>query len=293
MKLSNLQIVLGILFLSLSLSSCSLFDNENPYDEQMKKDRKIIDQYITDNDISATRTNSGLYYYNLNKGYGTKPASGSIMEIKGELYKLDGTLLDDSLHRVFLADYGTLTYGITEGSLLLNEGGSVNLIIPSGLAFGENSGKYNDVSVEKNTILRAQIALQDVRDKEGQKYYETAKIENYLQVNEYMEYEVLDSGVYKVVLEEGTGEAIGEDIFRLKANYKGTFLDGEEFDKGQNADFRMQEVITGWKIALSSMKKGERALILVPSHVAYGFKGNGEILPYSTLVFEIELLETY
>jgi len=76
----------------------------------------------------------------------------------------------------------------------------------------------------------------------------------------------------------------------------GTLIDGTEFDssikRGEPAEFRLSGVILGWVEALQLMPVGSKFKIYLPEDLAYGASGAGEqILPFSTLIFDVELLE--
>lgn len=83
----------------------------------------------------------------------------------------------------------------------------------------------------------------------------------------------------------------------LKVHYKGTFLDGKEFDSsyGRNQPFEFKlgakQVIQGWEIGTKGMKVGEKRILIVPPQMAYGEQGAGPIPPNTPLRFEIELLD--
>ncbi len=99
---------------------------------------------------------------------------------------------------------------------------------------------------------------------------------------------------YKV-LTEGTG-ATPASTDTVKVNYRGTFINGTEFDSsakhgGQPAQFPVTGVIRGWTEALLKMKVGSKWELFIPSSLAYKDRGNPGIEPGSTLVFEVELLE--
>jgi FKBP-type peptidyl-prolyl cis-trans isomerase len=104
------------------------------------------------------------------------------------------------------------------------------------------------------------------------------------------------SGLYHVVLKEGNGEnpVPGK---KVKVHYMGFFIDGRKFDAsydhGGPFEFRLgrREVIAGWDEGVSRMTKGEKARFIVPSHLGYGSAKSGPVPAYSTLVFEIELLD--
>ena len=82
----------------------------------------------------------------------------------------------------------------------------------------------------------------------------------------------------------------------VKVHYRGTLVDGTEFDssykRGQPAQFQLDAVIPGWQIGLQQMKVGGEYKLYVPYKLAYGERGiPPDIPPFSTLVFEIKLLE--
>ncbi len=103
------------------------------------------------------------------------------------------------------------------------------------------------------------------------------------------------SGLQYKILKQGTGAAPKPDDV-VTTHYRGTFLDGTEFDStyrtNQPATFPVSSVIKGWKEALQAMRVGDKWQLFVPSDLAYGPQGRDEIPPNATLVFEIELLDT-
>lgn len=104
----------------------------------------------------------------------------------------------------------------------------------------------------------------------------------------------LPSGLQYQVLKEGKGEK-PKPTDKVKANYKGTLINGTEFDnsekRGEPATFAVQEVIPGWVEALQLMPVGSKWRLFVPSNLAYGERGAGSLIgPNSTLVFDVELL---
>ncbi|HNS69618.1 MAG TPA: FKBP-type peptidyl-prolyl cis-trans isomerase [Verrucomicrobiota bacterium] len=101
---------------------------------------------------------------------------------------------------------------------------------------------------------------------------------------------------YKVIT-EGTG-AIPRSNDTVTVNYKGTLINGKEFDSsakhgGQPAKFQVNRVVRGWTEALQMMKSGSKWELYLPSTLAYEDRGAGpNIEPGSTLIFEMELLGT-
>ena len=81
----------------------------------------------------------------------------------------------------------------------------------------------------------------------------------------------------------------------VKVHYTGTLIDGTEFDssvsRGEPAEFGVPNVIQGWVEALQLMPVGSKFKLYIPENLAYGANSGGPIPPYSTLIFEVELLE--
>nr|WP_229130325.1 FKBP-type peptidyl-prolyl cis-trans isomerase [Ancylomarina sp. 16SWW S1-10-2] len=104
-----------------------------------------------------------------------------------------------------------------------------------------------------------------------------------------------ESGLQYKVLTAGTGEIPTKDQ-KVKVNYRGTTIDGVEFDssykRNEPATFLASRVIKGWTEALQLMPVGSKWELYIPSELAYGPRGAGaNIGPNSTLIFEVELLE--
>lgn len=104
----------------------------------------------------------------------------------------------------------------------------------------------------------------------------------------------LESGLQYEVLTEGNGQ-IPTINDKITAHYHGTLIDGTVFDssvdRGEPASFPVNGVIAGWTEALQIMPVGSKWKLYVPSDLAYGERGAGQIIgPYSTLIFEVELL---
>ena len=105
----------------------------------------------------------------------------------------------------------------------------------------------------------------------------------------------LPSGLQYEIITEGKGK-LAKAPDQVKCHYEGTLLDGTLFDssikRGQPAVFGVNQVIPGWVEALQLMPEGSKWKLYIPSDLAYGAQGAGEMIPpHSTLVFEVELLE--
>lgn len=106
---------------------------------------------------------------------------------------------------------------------------------------------------------------------------------------------VLPSGLQYEVLQPGKGASPGPRD-RVTVHYRGTLTDGREFDssyrRGQPATFPLDRVIPGWTEGLQLMSVGAHYRLYVPPSLAYGARQAGPMIaPYSTLIFDVELLD--
>ena len=104
-----------------------------------------------------------------------------------------------------------------------------------------------------------------------------------------------ESGLQYKVIKAGNGEIPTKES-SVKVNYKGTLIDGTEFDSSYKrnapATFRADQVIKGWTEALTMMPVGSKWELYIPQELAYGSRETGGLIkPFSTLIFEVELLE--
>ena len=160
-------------------------------------------------------------------------------------------------------------------------------------------GKESQMSQEeiRTTISDLQKRITAERQKElkekGAKNLEESK--KFLAENQKKEgIKTLPSGLQYKVLTEGTGKT-PKETDNVTVNYKGTLIDGTEFDssykKGQPASFQVNGVIKGWTEALQLMKEGSNWQLFIPPELGYGERGAGpQIPPNSTLIFEVELI---
>ena len=133
------------------------------------------------------------------------------------------------------------------------------------------------------TQLQQEI-LEKNKTKGKQFLEENAKRENVIQTASGLQYEILV---------EGNGaKPLASD--KVKVHYHGTLIDGTVFDssirRGEPATFGVTQVIQGWVEALQLMSVGSKYKLYIPQDLAYGAKNQGKIKPFSTLIFEVELL---
>lgn len=136
-------------------------------------------------------------------------------------------------------------------------------------------------------------ALQQLSNQQKEKMVDRNK--QYLEENKGAPgVQVTSSGLQYKVLKQGVG-ATPKASDTVSTHYRGTLIDGTEFDssyaRSQPATFPVGGVIPGWTEALQLMKVGDKWQLVIPSELAYGERGAGDMIsPHSTLIFEIELL---
>ena len=192
----------------------------------------------------------------------------------------------------------------------------------SGLMFnqinGNIFGKDSETSLSKDNFLAGLLAvannkavvtttdaqafinaqLDAIKEKATEKQYADNKAagEKFLAENATKEgVKTTESGLQYKVIKEGKGEIPTKES-TVKVHYKGTLIDGTEFDSSYKREeptsFRADRVIAGWTEALTMMPVGSKWELYIPQELAYGSRQTGEqIKPFSALVFEVELLE--
>ncbi|WP_371193056.1 FKBP-type peptidyl-prolyl cis-trans isomerase [Glaciecola sp. SC05] len=102
-----------------------------------------------------------------------------------------------------------------------------------------------------------------------------------------------ETGLQYTVLKEGDGNTpVAKDT--VKVHYRGTLINGDEFDssysRGEASSFPVNRVIPGWTEGLQLMKEGAKYRFYIPEDLAYGNRRTGKIVPYSALIFDVELI---
>jgi FKBP-type peptidyl-prolyl cis-trans isomerase FklB len=184
--------------------------------------------------------------------------------------------------------------GIDIGRGMKSQGLEVDsAMLAKGLADGLGGGKslLSDKELQATLIqLKRDAAanLADKNKKEGAAFLAENKKKEGVKTTA--------SGLQYKALRDGKGATPrATDI--VTTHYRGTFLDGTEFDssyrRNEPTKFPCNRVIKGWTEALQMMKVGDKWQLFIPSELAYGEQGMGEdIPPNATLVFELELLDT-
>ena len=176
-------------------------------------------------------------------------------------------------------------------------GDSINIRIPLDVFMkGFNDGLNASEEDLQSAVEKAPELLQKVKEMQMLEIYSENKIagEQFLEQNKKKDgVNVLPSGVQYKVIKQGMGKIPREEDL-VKVHYEGRMIDGHIFDssyeRGEPSMFRVNQVIKGFTEALSNMPVGSIWEIYIPQDLAYAEREQGDIKPFSVLIFKIELL---
>ncbi len=296
--------VLGIMTL---LFSCSKEDDS----DMIALEERIFNAYLENNNITTEPTESGLYFLSDEEGTGLSPLTGNWVVIKYDLYLIDGNNLifttdkdkaiKNNIHdsRVIYGtskiQIGENLQGLDEGLLMMKEGGKASLLFRSDLGYGKEGAAV----IGPYKSLRINIELIEVITDPIQ--HEKEKMNEYFMDNNLSFSDTIESGLIYFQMEEGTGDSARMD-YDVSVNVKGYFLDGRVFLDEKVFMFKVGNynyvVTEGLSEGVSYMKEGGKAKLVVPYNLGYGVNGKSyydgkakvPIPPYTTLVYDVELL---
>jgi FKBP-type peptidyl-prolyl cis-trans isomerase FklB len=171
-------------------------------------------------------------------------------------------------------------------------------LLTQGIKDGLNSSKtaMSDKDMEASMTAFQQEIMGKMQAKQKVDGEKNAKEgEAFLAANKKKEGVVtLSSGLQYKILKSGDGPKPTKDQ-TVKCHYRGTLIDGTEFDssykRGEPTEFPVGQVIKGWTEALQLMPVGSKWQLFIPSDLAYGPNGAGQMIgPNATLIFDIELI---
>jgi FKBP-type peptidyl-prolyl cis-trans isomerase len=189
-------------------------------------------------------------------------------------------------------------YDLMEGIAQLHEGDSATFIVPWDSIPAQQRPPFG----KKGDKLKITFVVENKYSAAAQKAKEDKDIQAYLDKNKLKATKNAE-GVYVAVTEEGTGATpnTGDTVV---VHYTGKLLNGKVFDSSTDSTMRpgpltplrfpigQGMVIKGWDVGFSSLKKGSKAVLVIPSPLAYGFQGSPPVIPAnSTLVFDVQLLD--
>ncbi len=272
----------------------------------------IIFAYSCKSDLEGfKKLENGLRYKFIETNEGMpKPTIGDVLVIDISYKNKNGELVFSSaeLERTYLRKLTEPTHpgGSLEDALAMMHVGDSAIFKINAANFYRFSEEFSqlpdNIDLKENYYFH--IRLKEIMKKEEfdsflvQKYHEDEETEMEL-LQKYLERFNIDEtnyerGIYYIENKKGEGDLIKPGDM-VEIYYTGKFIDGQIFDSNYGSStlsFRvaMGHVIPGMDIGLQLMKQGGEATLIIPSRLAYGSQGSSGIMPYSTLIFDIEII---
>lgn len=279
-------LVLIVAFGSAILSSCSYFGDYPGFKE----------------------TDSGLLYKFHKKSESRKAEIGDFITIEMRYTTNEDSLLFDGNGETIPLELVKPVFDgdINEALAMMSKGDSATFVIRADSFLLKNAllSRLPDFIDEESRII-FDIRMHNIQSlEELEREKDIARIEGLKNEEEAINAYILEhnisvnpdiTGLYYVPIRQGTGRQASAG-HRVSVHYTGKFLDGTFFDssysRGNPIEFELGRgyVISGWDQGILKMKKGGKALLLIPSDIGYG-EGRGQIPPYTPLVFEVELID--
>lgn len=221
-----------------------------------------------------------------------KELAAEVTRLKAEIAELKKPREADTTSRHKKASYGL---GVIVGTNLKMQGGDSLDIETLTIAL---SDAYHGKELKMNPETGSAV-VQQYMTEAAEARAEKAKKESvaFLEKNKQEEgVKVTESGLQYKVISSGNGK-MPTETDKVTVNYVGKLIDGTVFDNSsarpEPTTFNVNQVIPGWTEALQLMREGDKWILYIPSDLAYGPQGagGGQIPPYATLIFEVELVK--
>lgn len=274
-KIFLLSLVLGVLF-----TSC-----------QQQTKTKSYDGY--------TQSSTGLYYNFYQQNEGENPQIMDVLDVMLSCSINDTAVLIPE-NRMILPMMESLFAGdIYEGFKMMHKGDSASFMVRADSTFITLFGSPMPNVFSIDDLMRFEIRLNDFCSESELYAKKEAQAEQ--ELSEYLKNNNItpittESGLNYVITKEGNGEKPSVGTL-VTVHYTGKFLDGSVFDSSLERNNPIQfvlgigQVIPGWDEGLQLLSKGSKAVLYIPYYLAYGDRGAGTIPPFSTLIFEVELID--
>lgn len=295
-NINRLSGIYGIVAFAALLASCEQ-PEEALTDRKRRENDAEINQYIQQNNLTATKTEQGIYFVQTKAvPTGQAPKMGDEVRYHYVARRLDGVIVDstdmagNNPITVVLAEGNTrgITLGQYEGIIKLRQGEEGFVLVPASL----DVGRVGTLLLPQYSPVRYDLRIMSVRT-------ENQQIQNYISTNN-LSVTTLTSDSIRVVktLVQPTDSMAIVAGKTVTLNYKGSRAsNGVLFDSGSGYKVKIGEKrnVTGFENGLTNLRAGERAKLIFPSTLGYGIQGSPNqdpaknILPYTPLVFDIEV----
>jgi FKBP-type peptidyl-prolyl cis-trans isomerase len=186
---------------------------------------------------------------------------------------------------------------------LLSVGDSAELLVNADTFFMNSFGQSRPAFIKEGDNIKFTVKIVDIMNQQEimkkeqedmSKLQQTDSLAFNQMISTLPDAKKTASGIYYLVEKTGKGKAAKKGD-KVQVLYKGTLLNGQVFDEnlkdGISFPVGLGQVIPGWDEMLQLMKEGDKIKAIIPWNLAYGPRGNGPIPPFSTLVFEMELVK--
>jgi len=257
-------------------------------------------------------TSSGIYYKYLSIGEDNATAQFNDYVTVNITYKTIDDSVFFSAKRRFQIQEPQFKGSVDECFTMLSKGDKASFLLPSSTFFQKTLQQEIPSFLDASSYFIIEIKMLDfISEEEFKKekeeflawiedfsIYEKTKLSNFLS-DCNNDFQPKPQGLYKQIVIEGSGSnvKVGDT---LVLDYEGRFLNGKIFDSTIKRHHTFEyiygtewQVIKGLEVAVSQMKEGEKSVFILPSELAFGQTGNsnGAIPPFSTLIYEIKLIE--
>ena len=265
-----------------------------------------------------TKTKNGLYYKLIDVGEGNKKANaGDYVTAQIIIKSQKDSVMYDTRHIglegavTFLLPSFEYENDYREGFQFLSEGDSAVFITDAYTLFMKRNHAAIPRGMNTETpvyiyakVYKIRTAQEHEKDMQAEKskldqgeYEEKKKLDKYM-ADSSISAQLIGNGMYYIKLRDGKGLTPDSGNVAL-LNYKGNFLNGRCFDffyESQPFEYMVgqeDQLIKGLEIGVRRMHEGERAKFIIPSHLAFGNAGtaNGIVPPFTTVIYEVELLK--
>ncbi len=262
--------------------------------EKLAKRNEIFKADNIEKYPNAQQTESGLMYIHTVVGEGEFPKKGDLVELHYTGYLPDGSKFESSKDRgtpfKFEYEVQPILPGWQEAIGLMKAGGTMKLIMPSWLGFGEH-GKG---SIPPNATLTFDMELISVKDLAEENKRLATEFKDQM-ASRFPSAKQTESGLMYIIEKEGNG-TFAKPGQTVEVHYTGTLLDGSKFDssvdRGTPFSFPLGQgrVIKGWDEGIPLASVGGKIKLIIPHWLAYGANARPGIPANSHLIFDVEML---
>jgi FKBP-type peptidyl-prolyl cis-trans isomerase len=282
-----------VVLCAAGLASCLPDEVDSATTQLNKQQEKIIDEYVANNNLTGKKetlyTVNGDYFplYTMVSVPGddlTQYKSNEAVWVAYTIKDIQGKVIETKTQADSIIVYPAGLAGKIVGlswvsTQFLGKGGIGTFIIPSTLGYGSNP----PAGVESNSILILDVQVVD-------RLNETQQIDMYVKKHKLKDYQTTASGLVIAKTKITTDSLVTGAT--ATAKFRGHLITGVEFQpEATSSNMVLAGYIPGFSEALKLMRKGETAVAILPSKLAYGEAGSDRIPGFMPLVFNLELLD--